>query len=69
MTKEELKSIRIKKGWSQSDLAKLLGYKNRSHIARLENGYQSINERFSMSVKYLCGKDGASELHSNSNPL
>jgi len=70
MTSEELKKIRIDKGWSQNDLAKLLGYKDRSHIARLENGYQAINERFSMSVKWLCHTDaGSSELHSNSHPV
>jgi len=70
MTSEELKTIRAEKGWSQNDLAKLLGYKNRSHIARLENGYQNINKRFAMSVKYLCHTDArSSKLHSDRNPV
>lgn len=32
-------------GWTQDDLAKTLGYKNKSSIARLENGSATINAK------------------------
>lgn len=35
---ERIKNLRIKKGLSQEELAELVGYTNRSTIARIENG-------------------------------
>lgn len=39
---ELIKTKRIEKGLSQDELARLLGYNNRSTIARIEGGYNGV---------------------------
>ena len=35
---ENIKNLRKKKGWSQTELAKRAGYTDRTSIAKIENG-------------------------------
>ena len=61
MDGQYLKNLRIDAGLTQKQMAEKLGYMsngapNRSHIARIENGYQPIKERLVLAVKYVCEK-------------
>lgn len=47
---ERIKALRIKKGMSQADLAKKVGYVGRSAISKVENGDRDISQ--SMIAKY-----------------
>lgn len=58
---DRIKALRIESGMSQEDLAKLVGYKSRSMICRIEGGEVNISERkvkafanvFGTTVEYL----------------
>lgn len=59
MNGKEMKELRLLAGYTQSQLAEKLGYfssgkPNRSHIAKLECGFQPIGERIALSVRYVC---------------
>ena len=41
-TNEIIKELRLKKRWSQTQLANKLGYKGRSEISKIENGTRRI---------------------------
>jgi len=43
-TNENIKILREKRGWSQEDLAKAIGYKNRSTITKIETGKIDLSE-------------------------
>ena len=43
-TNENIKRLRISKGYSQDELAKLIGYTDRSSIAKIENGGVDLPE-------------------------
>lgn len=47
---DRIKALRIAKGLSQADLAKLVGYEGRSAISKVENGTRDISQ--SMIEKY-----------------
>lgn len=40
---DRIKQLRIEKGWSQSDLAKRVGYKDKTAIAHIEKGERDIS--------------------------
>ena len=50
MTGEDLREAREKLGMSQVELARLLGYKDKSSISRLESGDRDINPRQEMLI-------------------
>ena len=41
---EKIKALRLERGWSQLKLAKMIGYKDRSSIARIENGETDLDQ-------------------------
>lgn len=47
---ERIRALRIEKGLSQGELAKLVGYEGRSAISKVENGDRDISQ--SMIEKY-----------------
>lgn len=42
---ENIKNLRIQKGYSQQKLAQLVGYKDRSIISRIESGLVDLNQK------------------------
>lgn len=52
---DRIKSLRIKKGMSQDELAKKVGYESRSAISKVENGSRDISQ--SMIEKYASALD------------
>lgn len=40
---DRIRQLRIEKGWSQSDLAKKVGYKDKTAIAHIEKGERDIS--------------------------
>ena len=55
----ELRRLRTAAGVTQKELAERLGYKNsggssnHSIVARMENGYQIINKRMELAIRYV----------------
>ena len=41
---QKIKQLRIEKGWSQEQLASLLGYKSRSSVNKIELGLTDLNQ-------------------------
>ena len=41
---QKIKQLRIEKGWSQEQLATLLGYKSRSSVNKIELGLTDLNQ-------------------------
>lgn len=66
---ERIKRLREEKGLSQEDLAKILGYKSRSMINKIEKGINDINQSkikafavaLGVSPSYLLGYDDIEE--------
>ena len=66
---QNIKDCRIMRGMSQEELAKRVGYSNRSAIARIENGeidlpqskILAIAEALRVDPGVLMGSDGSSE--------
>lgn len=64
LTSSRIKQMRLDKGWTQKDLAKMLGLKNDTAIANYEAGYSTpkddiklkMCELFNCSIDYLMGK-------------
>lgn len=69
-----IKDLRIKKGISQLELAKVLGIRSRTYISALETGYRPISYRlakklseyFGVSVEDILGSDAIKEKYRNS---
>jgi len=59
MTSNELKELRLKKKYTQKELAERLGYfldsgvPNSSQIARFENNHAPINKRVELAIRYI----------------
>lgn len=66
---DKIKKRRIELGMSQDELAEKMGYKNRSTIAKIENGVNDVvqsnivrfSEALNTSVAYLMGWDNNEE--------
>ena len=60
---KRIKSERMDKGWTQSELARRMGYSDKSMIAKIENGkvdlpqskIEAFAEIFGCTVSYLMG--------------
>ena len=68
---DRIKALRISRGWSQDELARRVGYSNRSTIAKIENGerdlsrskIQTFANAFGVSPSFLM--DGKTEQSSS----
>lgn len=50
---ERIKRIRIAKGLTQDDLAKLMGYSNRSTINKIESGVHNVDHEKILKFAYM----------------
>lgn len=41
MTPKQIKALRIKNGWTQEDMALMLGYSSRSSVSEIERGVKT----------------------------
>lgn len=65
MTGDNIKRLRMIKGWSQQELADRMGYKHRSTIGKIETGTNDVTQAtvvrfadvFGVSVKDILGDD------------
>jgi transcriptional regulator with XRE-family HTH domain len=63
---QNIKKLRLERGWSQTELAKRIGYADKSMISRIENGavdlprsqIMKFAEVFGVSAGDLFGNDG-----------
>lgn len=56
---ERIKVLRIERGWSQEKLAKMVGYRDRSSITRIENGETDLDQE---KIKAFADAFGVSPL-------
>ena len=50
---QRIRRIRIAKGLTQDDLAKLVGYSNRSTINKIESGAHNIDHEKILKIAYM----------------
>ena len=73
---ENIKKLRIEKGWSQEELAKRTGYTDRSSIAKIEGGLVDLTqgkikifaEAFGVTASELMGWEDQKETSDASSP-
>lgn len=67
---ERIKELRLEKGYTQEELAKLLGLNSKSNIANYENGANSPSDKIKLKMCKLfnCSMDYLMGLTSHENP-
>lgn len=53
MTRQDLKDLRLQKGWSQAELAEKMGYADQSIISYKETGKKAITKRDEIIIEAL----------------
>lgn len=48
--REKLKKVRLDKGLTQEQMARLLGYKSKSHYCMIENGQRGISIEIALRI-------------------
>jgi transcriptional regulator with XRE-family HTH domain len=54
--REKLRKARLDKGFTQEQMAQLLGYKSKSHYCMIENGQRGISVETALRISEILGK-------------
>jgi transcriptional regulator with XRE-family HTH domain len=57
MSGNELREMRLAKGWTQQEAAERFGFKDKSSVSRMENGERDINALEALAIRLIMYAD------------